>query len=78
MQPQDLLKICSETGIGGVESPKIRDGVENFELSGAPEFDPFLQRDSIENPQFGPSLRGATCGGANTVLFGKNAFPLFL
>ena len=33
-----------ETGIGGVKSPKIRGGGENFEFPGAPEIDPFLQR----------------------------------
>ena len=32
-----------ETGIGGVKSPKIRGGGENFEFSGVPKFDPFLQ-----------------------------------
>ena len=29
---------------GGAKSPKIRRGVQNFEISGVPEFDPFLQR----------------------------------
>ena len=28
----------------GVKSPKIRGGGENFEFSGVPEFEPFLQK----------------------------------
>ena len=51
-------RISSETGIGGVKSPKIRGGGGvNLEIPGVPEIDPFLQRFYRKSPTWGSKVQ---------------------